>query len=110
MTRTGLGGVVVTGGARGIGLAIARDAAKTGYGAVIADLDEAAGQAAAAQITAEGGQAIFHKVDVADRATVAAAIAACERAFGHLHAIVNNAGFNRPRTSSRRPRRTGTRS
>ena len=96
MTRTELGGVVVTGGARGIGLAVARNLAATGYGAVIADLDEAAGQAAAAQIAAEGGKAIFHKVDVADRASVAAAIAGCERAFGHLHAIVNNAGFNRP--------------
>lgn len=96
MDQTNLGGVVVTGGARGIGLAIARNLATTGYGIVIADLDETAGASAVANITANGGKAIFHKVDVSDRAMVAAAIAACTQAFDHLHAIVNNAGFNRP--------------
>jgi len=90
------GGVVVTGAARGIGLAIAQSAAKTGYGVVIADLDEAAGTAAAQAITDTERAAVFCKTDVADRASVAAAIAACEKAYGHLHAIVNNAGFNRP--------------
>lgn len=93
MNRKDLGGVVVTGGARGIGLAIARNLAGAGYGIVIADLDESAGAAAAADI---GGGAIFCKVDVSDRAMVAAAVQSCARAFGHIHAIVNNAGFNRP--------------
>ncbi|WP_371410666.1 SDR family NAD(P)-dependent oxidoreductase [Tabrizicola sp. TH137] len=90
------GGVVVTGGARGIGLAIARNLASSGHGVVIADLDEAAGQAAASDIKSEGGRAVFCRVDVADRAMVAAAVATCQEAFGHIHAIVNNAGFNKP--------------
>lgn len=90
------GGVVVTGGARGIGLAIARDLARSGYGIVIADLDERAGASAVAEITAKDGKAIFCRVDVSERAMVAAAVAACEQEFGHIHAIVNNAGFNRP--------------
>ncbi len=96
MNQTEPGGIVVTGGAHGIGLAIAQHMATIGHGIVIADLDEAAGTAAAAGIAASGGRAIFHAVDVTDRAMVAAAVAACESAFGHIHAIVNNAGFNRP--------------
>lgn len=93
---TELGGVVVTGGARGIGLAIAQNLAGSGYGVVIADLDATAGSAAVAGITASGGEAMFWAVDVAERAMVTAAVAACAQAYGHLHAIVNNAGFNRP--------------
>lgn len=96
MDSNQLGGVVVTGGARGIGLAIAQNLADSGYGLVIADLDETAGTHAAESLAAKGGKAIFCKVDVSDRAMVAAAVAACERSFGHIHAIVNNAGFNRP--------------
>ncbi len=88
-----LGGVVITGAARGIGLAIAQTLAKAGYGVVIADIDEAAGRKAAQDID---GRALFARSDVSDRASVAAAIKACEGAFGFLHGIVNNAGFNRP--------------
>jgi len=91
-----LGGVVVTGSARGIGLAIAERLAKTGYGIVIADIDEEGGARAARSIEATGGRAVPVRVDVSDRASVAAAIRACEDAFGFIHAIVNNAGFNRP--------------
>lgn len=94
MGTNGQGGAVVTGSARGIGLAIAQGLAAQGYGVVIADLDEAAGQAAADSIG--DGKAIFCKVDVSNRADIAAAVAACEASFGHLHAMINNAGFNRP--------------
>jgi meso-butanediol dehydrogenase/(S,S)-butanediol dehydrogenase/diacetyl reductase len=90
------GGIVITGAARGIGLAIAQALAASGYGVVIADIDAAAGAEAVAEITDTGGKAIFFRVDVTSRAAVAAAVAACEAAFGFLHAFVNNAGFNRP--------------
>lgn len=39
---------------------------------------------------------MFYKLDVTDRASVAAAIRTCEDRFGFLHGLVNNAGFNRP--------------
>ncbi|MBT6188869.1 MAG: glucose 1-dehydrogenase [Tateyamaria sp.] len=90
------GGVIVTGAARGIGLAVAQSAARTGYGVVIADIDEAAGTKATQSILTSGGRAIFCKVDVTDRSTVTAAVTACETEFGFLHGMVNNAGFNRP--------------
>ena len=96
VTIVNLGGVVISGSARGIGLAIARNLADAGFGVVLADLDEAAGNEAAKSIRTSGGNAVFERVDVTDRASVAAAIKACEGAFGHLHGIVNNAGFNRP--------------
>lgn len=96
MNSDNLGGVVVTGAARGIGKAIAAGSARKGYGVVIADIDETAGTEAATGIEALGGRAVFCKVDVTDRASVAAAIKKCEDEFGFIHAMVNNAGFNRP--------------
>lgn len=96
MNETAMGGVVVTGSARGIGYEIACRAAAAGYGVVIADLDRAGGERAADSIGKAGGRAIFAEVDVTRRASVQAAVAACETRFGFLHAIVNNAGFNRP--------------
>lgn len=96
MTTDNMGGVIVTGAARGIGLAIAQHAARTGYGVVIADIDVAEGQKAAAAIDAVGGRAMFCNVNVTDRASVKAAITACGGAYGYLHGMVNNAGFNRP--------------
>ena len=96
MTSDNMGGVVVTGSARGIGLAVAQSAARTGYGVVIADIDEAAGQTAAAGIEAAGGRTVFYKTDVTDRNSIVAAIRICEAEFGFLHGMVNNAGFNRP--------------
>lgn len=96
MTSETMGGVIVTGAARGIGQEIARSSADKGYGVVIADIDDVAGVAAAKAIEEAGGRALFCHTDVTDRASVRAAVAACEEAFGFLHAIVNNAGFNRP--------------
>jgi meso-butanediol dehydrogenase / (S,S)-butanediol dehydrogenase / diacetyl reductase len=90
-------GAVVTGAASGIGRAIAAGLAADGFSVVIADLDEANGRAAAAEIGASNqGRAIFHSVDVTDRASVGAAIAACTRQFGSIKVMVNNAGFNKP--------------
>ncbi|MDH2357278.1 glucose 1-dehydrogenase [Bradyrhizobium sp. SSUT112] len=96
MNSENLGGVVITGAARGIGLAIAQVLARTGYGVVIADLDDAAGAKAAAEVKSNGGKALYCTVDVSDRSSVAASVKACEDTFGFIHAIVNNAGICRP--------------
>jgi meso-butanediol dehydrogenase/(S,S)-butanediol dehydrogenase/diacetyl reductase len=96
MENDEMGGVVVTGAARGIGHEIANALAKTGYGIVIADVDNECGKDAAAQIEAAGGKAAYCHVDVTDRAAVAHAIGLCQEKFSFIHAIVNNAGFNKP--------------
>lgn len=84
-------GVVVTGGARGIGEAIARRFAAEGAGVLIADLDAQAAERTAASIAADGGRAVAVGCDVADRVSVDAAIVAAVDAFGSLDVLVNNA-------------------
>jgi NAD(P)-dependent dehydrogenase (short-subunit alcohol dehydrogenase family) len=56
---------LVTGGARGIGLAVARRLAEEGAAIAVADLDETGAEAAAAAVRAAGGQALAVPVDVA---------------------------------------------
>jgi meso-butanediol dehydrogenase/(S,S)-butanediol dehydrogenase/diacetyl reductase len=94
MAETAKGGAVVTGAASGIGLEIAKGLAADGFGVVIADINAELGAKAVAAIGA--GKAIFHKVDVTDRASVRGAVEACRKAFGSIKVMVNNAGFNKP--------------
>jgi len=82
---------VVTGGANGIGRAIAEIFVEEGARVVVADIDDATGGDLVGQL---GDAAAFHHTDVSDPASVQAAIdVACER-FGALHAMVNNAGIS----------------
>jgi len=83
--------VIITGAARGIGAAIARDLANNGAKVCIADVNEDAAKAAAKSI---GGDTIAVKVDVAKRDSVKAMIAATVKAFGKLDVIFNNAGIS----------------
>lgn len=88
--------IIVTGGASGIGAAIARGVAREGANVVIVDLDLAAGQRVADAVTAEGGAAAAVQADVTDRAAVRAAIDVAVARFGSLDVIFNNAGMNSP--------------
>ncbi len=84
---------IVTGGARGIGAACANRFAAEGASVVIADIDEAGGQAQAETIAAGGGVARFHPCDVGDKQQVDALVAATVEAFGGLHILLNNAAI-----------------
>jgi NAD(P)-dependent dehydrogenase (short-subunit alcohol dehydrogenase family) len=80
---------IITGGASGIGLATARRFAAEGAKVVIADLDPATGEAAAAEV---GGA--FRRVDVADEALVNAAFDSVADEFGRIDIAFNNAGIS----------------
>ncbi|MBS7791635.1 3-hydroxybutyrate dehydrogenase [Roseococcus sp. SDR] len=84
---------IVTGGAGGIGLGIARRLAQAGAVAVLADLSPAAAEASALALRAEGLQAEAVAMDVSDEAMVEAAVAEVVRRFGRLDILVSNAGI-----------------
>jgi 3-oxoacyl-[acyl-carrier protein] reductase len=84
---------IVTGGARGIGRAIAARLAAEGAAVLIADLDGEAAEAAAAEIARGGAEAAGLRVDVALRASVEAAVAEAVRRWGRLDVLVGNAGI-----------------
>jgi len=83
---------LVTGGASGMGLATAKAFAAEGAAVVLADVNEAAVRAAAADLVAAGHKAIGIRCDVADEAEVAAMVQETVSAFGRLDAAFNNAG------------------
>jgi 3-oxoacyl-[acyl-carrier protein] reductase len=86
---------VITGGAQGIGLAIARRFADSGARIVIGDLDETKAKEAAAALNAD---AIGVGCDVASGADVTALLDAATAAFGSINIMVNNAGITRDAT------------
>jgi NADP-dependent 3-hydroxy acid dehydrogenase YdfG len=92
MTPVPLRGAVVaiTGAARGIGLATAHAFAAQGARVAIGDLDAALAEQAAAQV---GGGAVGLPLDVTDRASMDAFVAAAEAQLGPLDVLVNNAGI-----------------
>ncbi len=83
---------VVTGGARGIGLAVARLFAAAGASVLIGDLDEAAAQAASG-VAPSGGTLLGCRLDCRDAASVEACGALAQQAFGGVDIWVNNAGI-----------------
>jgi 2-hydroxycyclohexanecarboxyl-CoA dehydrogenase len=87
--------VVVTGGANGIGAAIARRLAEEGCAVGIFDLDDAAGEKVAGEIKAGGGRASLHVVDITDYDAVSRAVESVESSFGPVSFLVNNAGWDR---------------
>jgi NAD(P)-dependent dehydrogenase (short-subunit alcohol dehydrogenase family) len=83
---------IVTGAGSGIGLGIARAFAAEGAAVAIADINPAAGEAAAKRIQAEGGRALAIPADVADEAQVARMVAEAVAELGQVDMLVNNAG------------------
>lgn len=86
--------IVVTGGASGIGLATCKALAAAGAEVIVTDLNEKNGAAAAAEITAAGGKARFHVLDVTSRASAEALAASLQAEGGTLDGLVNAAGWD----------------
>jgi 3-oxoacyl-[acyl-carrier protein] reductase len=84
---------LVTGGTRGIGLAIARDLAEGGAKVAVIGRDQARAEAAASTLPGEGHRGFG--ADVADAAAAAALVKQVEEAMGGLDILVNNAGVTR---------------
>jgi len=82
---------VVTGGAAGIGRAIAERLARDGMRVAILDVDDAAAAEAARSIGAAGYVARGYRADVSDREQVDAALAAARSDLGPLSVVVSNA-------------------
>lgn len=86
--------LLVTGGSRGIGAAICRQASRAGYRmAVNYAANQAAADALVAEIKAAGGEAFAVKGDVGSEAGIMAMFEAVDRTYGRLDAFVNNAGI-----------------
>ncbi|NUS45422.1 MAG: 3-oxoacyl-ACP reductase [Mycobacteriaceae bacterium] len=86
---------VITGGGSGIGLATTRRFAAEGAKVVVADIDAAAGRAAAAEV-----DGLYVKTDVTDEAQVQALFQAAVDAYGRLDIAFNNAGISPPEDDS----------
>jgi 3-hydroxybutyrate dehydrogenase len=84
---------VITGGASGIGYAIAKALAKSGASVVIADVDSTGGARAKDEIQLYGGEILFVETNVAEAGEVRRLMDAAVDNFGHLNILVNNAGL-----------------
>ena len=84
---------VITGGAGGIGTAIARAFAARGARLVLADLDEAALARTQADLERAGATVHTVRTDVGERAQVEALAESAVRRFGAVHVVCNNAGI-----------------
>lgn len=84
---------VVTGGASGIGAAVAHRMAREGAAVVVADHDVDGGERVAKEINASGGRAVFVRTDVTDPASTEAMVATALREFGKLDIAANCAGI-----------------
>lgn len=85
---------IVTGGASGIGLATAQRFGREGARVVVADIDAARAQAAAAGVRTGGApDALGVACDVSDESQVLACVTQAVQHFGRVDVIVNNAGL-----------------
>ena len=82
----------ITGGASGMGLAMARSFSAAGMKVVIADIEDTALAAVRREFEASNAEFLTLRVDVTDRESMAEAADAAEERFGKVHVVCNNAG------------------
>jgi NAD(P)-dependent dehydrogenase (short-subunit alcohol dehydrogenase family) len=85
---------LITGAGQGIGRETALLFAHEGAAVVVADVNDASGNAVVAEIVAAGGQATYVRADVSKAADAEAMIAHAEATFGKLNVLFNNAGIS----------------
>jgi NAD(P)-dependent dehydrogenase (short-subunit alcohol dehydrogenase family) len=86
--------VLITGAAKGIGLATARKFADAGAAVALFDRDRAALTSAVAELQARSARALAIEGDVSARADLDRAVEAADAAFGGLDVLVSNAGIH----------------
>jgi L-fucose dehydrogenase len=86
--------IIITGGAKGIGLGIAKVLANEGAVAVIVDRDEAEGKKAVTEIEASGGKAAYFVAELIDPSACKKAVGEILAKFNKIDGQVNNAGVN----------------
>lgn len=84
---------LVTGGAQGLGRAIAERLAQDGATVILGDVDAALALKTAGELSAGGRDVTAIALDVTDEASVAAAFAEIDRRCGRLDILVNSAGI-----------------
>ena len=87
--------VVVTGGTRGIGLAIARALAEDGASVVVSGRDATRFESVTREIEAMGAAALAVAADQSKREDCDRLVEAAKERFGRIDVLVNNAGFTR---------------
>ena len=86
--------IFVTGGAKGIGEAIVRDAANEGASVSFVDIDSVSGEKLVSELSSEGKKVAFFKADVASFDQLQSAFNQSVTKFGEVTGVVNNAGVN----------------
>src|SRR5918997_3889475 len=93
MQNSSLETVLITGAGIGIGAATARAFAGAGYRVIVTDVLDKEGQGVASEITQNGGEAEYHRLDVTSTGEVERVVSEAEGRYGPLDCVVANAGI-----------------